>query len=79
MYDTQNKTYKLHGKSITFILNAISFKDYDKITNTKSTKTMYDSLFLTKWLQTHEGEGLGCVVWKNWFNYTKKFYKNYLS
>lgn len=64
MYDTQNKTYKLHGKSITFILNAISFKNYDKITNTKSTKSIYDSLFLTKWLQTQEGEGVGMCCLK---------------
>lgn len=44
MDDTQNKNYKLHHKAMKFLVTFISFKEYKKISNIESTKTIYDSL-----------------------------------
>ena len=50
MTDQQKKDYKNHHKARTILLNAISYTEYEKITNRDSTKSIVDSLRMT-----HEG------------------------
>lgn len=67
MDDTQNKNYKLHHKAIKFLVTFISFKEYKKISNIESTKTIYDSLRFN-----YEGNK---QVKESKANYLKKKYK----
>lgn len=46
----QNKDYKNHHKARTILLNAISYTEYEKITNIDFAKSIFDSLRMT-----HEG------------------------
>src|ERR1044072_1292173 len=48
--DAQKKTFKDHHKAITTLLNAISYAEYEKITNKETAKSIFDSLQMT-----HEG------------------------
>lgn len=47
MCDQQKKDHTNHHTSITILLNAISFDEYEKITNIDSTKFIFDSLKMT--------------------------------
>jgi predicted house-cleaning NTP pyrophosphatase (Maf/HAM1 superfamily) len=46
----QKKKFKDHYRARTILLNAISYEEYEKITNRESAKSIYDSLRMT-----HEG------------------------
>lgn len=50
MIDQQKKDYKNHHKARTILLNAISYTEYEKITNRDTAKSIFDSLRMT-----HEG------------------------
>ena len=50
MTDDQKKLFKDHHKARTILLNAISYNEYEKITNKETAKSIYDSLKMT-----HEG------------------------
>ena len=50
MTEDQKKLFKDHRKAITILLNAISYNEYEKITNKETAKSIYDSLQMT-----HEG------------------------
>src|ERR1044072_7358748 len=50
MTDDQKKVFKDHHKARTILLNAISYNEYEKITNKEAAKSIYDSLQMT-----HEG------------------------
>ena len=50
MTNQQKKNHKNHHKARTILLNAISYTEYEKITNKDSTKSIFDSLRMT-----HEG------------------------
>src|ERR1044072_3621742 len=50
MTDAQKKTFKDHHKARTILLNAISYAEYEKITNKETAKSIFDSLQVT-----HEG------------------------
>lgn len=39
--DPLNKAYNLHHNFITFLVNYISYKEYHKVTNIESEKTIY--------------------------------------
>ncbi|XP_073225733.1 uncharacterized protein [Cicer arietinum] len=42
-----NKNYKMHDKDITIMMNAITFKEFDKCITKETTKSIYDALVLT--------------------------------
>src|ERR1044072_7421031 len=44
MTDAQKKTFKDHHKERTILLNAISYAEYEKITNKEIAKSIFDSL-----------------------------------
>src|ERR1044072_2550065 len=48
--DDKKKTFKDHHKARTILLNAISYAEYEKITNKETAKSIFDSLQMT-----HEG------------------------
>jgi hypothetical protein len=48
--EAQKKTYKNHHRARTILLNAISYTEYEKITNKETAKSIFDSLQMT-----HEG------------------------
>ncbi|XP_073222520.1 uncharacterized protein [Cicer arietinum] len=50
MNANKKNMYKMHYKSRTFMINAITFRKFDKCPNKKTSKSIYDSLILT-----HEG------------------------
>src|ERR1044072_2032096 len=50
MTDDQKKTFKDHHKARAILLNAISYVEYEKITNKETAKSIFDSLQMT-----HEG------------------------
>src|ERR1044072_2941847 len=50
MTDAQKKTFKDHHKARTILLNAISYAEYEKITDKETAKSIFDSLQMT-----HEG------------------------
>src|ERR1044072_7115807 len=50
MTDVQKKTFKNHHRPRTILLNAISYAEYEKITNKETAKSIFDSLQMT-----HEG------------------------
>src|ERR1044072_9327460 len=50
MTDAQKKMFKNHHKARTILLNAISYAEYEKITNKETAKSIFDSLQMT-----HEG------------------------
>ena len=50
MTDQDKKDFKNHHKAITILLNAISYTEYEKITNRDYAKSIFDSLRMT-----HEG------------------------
>ena len=50
MNEDQKRRNKNHYKSITILLSAISYNEYEKITNRETTKDIFDSLRMT-----HEG------------------------
>src|ERR1044072_5912134 len=50
MTDVHKKTFKNHHKARTILLNAISYAEYEKITNKETAKSIIDSLQIT-----HEG------------------------
>ena len=50
MTDHQKQDFRNHHKAITILLSAISYPDYEKITNREIAKNMFDSLRMT-----HEG------------------------
>src|ERR1044072_798017 len=50
MTEFQKKSFKDHHKARTILLNAISYNEYEKITNKETAKSIYDSLQMT-----HEG------------------------
>src|ERR1044072_1009833 len=50
MTDDQKKTFKDHHKARTILLNAISYAEYEKITDKETAKSIFDSLQMT-----HEG------------------------
>src|ERR1044072_6853562 len=50
MTDDQKKLFTDHHKARTILLNAISYNEYEKITNKGTAKSIYDSLQMT-----HEG------------------------
>ena len=51
--DDEKKVFKNHHKARTFLLNAISYNESEKITNRDSAKDILDSLRMT-----HEGNAL---------------------
>src|ERR1044072_1635108 len=50
MTDDQKKAFKDHHKARTILLNAISYAEYEKITDKETAKSIFDSLQMT-----HEG------------------------
>src|ERR1044072_2502402 len=50
MTEAQKKTFKDHHKARTILLNAISYAEYEKITDKDTAKSIFDSLQMT-----HEG------------------------
>ena len=50
MSDQQKKDYKNHHKARTILLNAISYTEYEKITDRENAKSIFDALRMT-----HEG------------------------
>lgn len=50
MNEHKKKDHKNYHRSETILLNAISYLEYEKITNRDSTKSIFDSLKMT-----HEG------------------------
>ena len=50
MTETQKKRFQNHHKARTILLNAISYAEYEKITNKETAKSIFDSLQMT-----HEG------------------------
>src|ERR1044072_1132877 len=50
MIESQKKSFKDHHKARTILLNAISYAEYEKITNKEYAKSIFDSLQMT-----HEG------------------------
>src|ERR1044072_8194459 len=50
MTEAQKKMFKNHHQSRTILLNAISYAEYEKITNKETAKSIFDSLQMT-----HEG------------------------
>lgn len=48
MIEQQKKDYKNHHKSRTILLNLISYTEYEKIKNRDSTKSIFDSLRMTR-------------------------------
>src|ERR1044072_8673265 len=50
MTEAQKKTFKDHHKARTILLNAISYAEYEKITDKETAKSIFDSLHMT-----HEG------------------------
>ena len=50
MSDQQKRDFKNHHKARTILLSAISYTEYEKISNRDTTKNMFDSLRMT-----HEG------------------------
>ncbi|XP_058754629.1 uncharacterized protein LOC131627789 [Vicia villosa] len=46
--DQQKKKYKNHHKARTILLNAISYMEYEKITNRDSNKSIFDYLRMTR-------------------------------
>src|ERR1044072_4767906 len=44
MMDAQKKTFKDHHKARTILLNAISYAEYEKITDKETAKSIFDSL-----------------------------------
>ena len=50
MTDAQKKAYKNHFKARSIMLSAISYNEYEKITNKETVKSIFDSLQMT-----HEG------------------------
>src|SRR5580765_387532 len=50
MTEAQKKTFKDHRKARTILLNAISYAEYEKITDKETAKYIFDSLQMT-----HEG------------------------
>src|ERR1044072_344441 len=50
MTEPQKKAFKNHHQARTILLNAISYAEYEKITNKESAKSIFDSLEMT-----HEG------------------------
>ena len=50
MTNQQKKDYKNHHKARIILLNAISYTEYEKVTNGESAKSIFDSLKMT-----HEG------------------------
>src|ERR1044072_5157581 len=50
MIETQKKRFQNHHKARTILLNAISYAEYEKITNNETAKSIFDSLQMT-----HEG------------------------
>src|ERR1044072_7025312 len=50
MTDDQKKLFKDHHKARTILLNAISYAEYEKITNKETAKSIFYSLQMT-----HEG------------------------
>lgn len=55
MTEQQKKYYKNH-KARTILLNAISYAEYEKITNRDTTKSIFDSLRMTHEGNTHVKE-----------------------
>src|ERR1044072_6835349 len=47
MTDDQKKTFKDHHKARTILFNAISYAEYEKITNKETAKSIFDSLQMT--------------------------------
>ena len=50
MTNDQKKAYKNHFKARSIMLSAISYNEYEKITNKETAKSIFDSLQMT-----HEG------------------------
>src|ERR1044072_2320621 len=50
MSEDQKKLFKDHHKARTILLNALSYNEYEKITNKETAKSIFDSLQMT-----HEG------------------------
>ena len=50
MSDQQKRDFRNHHKARTILLSAISYSEYEKISNRETTKNMFDSLRMT-----HEG------------------------
>ena len=50
MSDQQKRDFRNHHKARTILLSAISYLEYEKISNRETTKNMFDSLRMT-----HEG------------------------
>lgn len=48
MTDQHKKDFKSHHKAKTILLNAISYTEYEKITNRDSSKSIFDSLRMTR-------------------------------
>lgn len=40
---TQRKTFKMHRKIRSFLMNLVSYMGFEKISNKESIKTIYDS------------------------------------
>ena len=47
MNEQHKKYYKNHHQERTILLNAISYNEYEKITNRDTTKSIFDSLKMT--------------------------------
>src|ERR1044072_8762444 len=47
MTKAQKKTFKDHHKARTILLNAISYAEYEKITDKETAKSIFDSLQMT--------------------------------
>src|ERR1044072_9849135 len=60
MTEFQKKSFKDHHKARTILLNAISYAEYEKITNKESSKSIFDSLRMT-----HEGNSQVFEYWKD--------------
>lgn len=42
----QNKQYNMHYKTITFMINSITFIEFDKCNNKETTKSIFDVLVI---------------------------------
>ncbi|XP_073219731.1 uncharacterized protein [Cicer arietinum] len=47
MDDEHKKMYKMHHKSKTFMINAITLKGFDKCTDKETTNNIYENLVMT--------------------------------
>src|ERR1044072_6188446 len=47
MTESQKKAFKDHHKARTILLNAITYAEYEKITNKETAKSIFDSLQMT--------------------------------